>query len=76
LLDEETKKILRDANSGSFDCNKNNRIFSLVRAAHELISEVANQPGNDQWKDQMAPLLENQKLIWVKKEILSRHPGV
>jgi hypothetical protein len=63
LLDEDTKKLFHNANSTSIDCNQNNRIFSLVRTAHALISEVASQPGNDQWKDELAPHLENQKLV-------------
>jgi hypothetical protein len=71
LLDDETKKLLHEANTSFIDFNKETKVFSLVRTAHEMISEIANQPTNTQWKEQMEPcLLEKQKLIWVKKEFV------
>jgi serine/threonine protein kinase len=73
LLDEDTKKLLHDTNSSSLECNPGNRVHTLMTTAHKMIGKIANQPKNTFWKEQMAPVLENQKLIWVKKEFLPSH---
>jgi serine/threonine protein kinase len=76
LLDEDTQKILDEANSSSFCNSPKRKVFVLMRTAYEMISEIANQPTNTYWKEQLAPMvLENRKLIWVKKEFLPYQCG-
>jgi hypothetical protein len=75
LLDDNLKDLLHEANSSSsFDWEGENKVFTLMRTAHEMISEVANQPRNTDWKKKMAPVLEQHKLIWVKREFLFCQP--
>jgi hypothetical protein len=75
LLADDTKKLLDEAKSSPICSNPKSKVFVLMRTAHEMISEIANQPTNTLWKEQLAPVLENQKLIWIKKEFLPSQYG-